>query len=459
MIKNASRREVIALTATIFLILLSLAFYAPNAVRKSHKADFERYYYAGCVAMHGGDIYEKHDDLQFKYFPFFAEAMVPIAWISESACPSENPDKPFANEKALLFGAGLWFAVLSFSYLGSLLLAVSLCKPENISKALWIFWIALAFSARFFVANLKNGQINMPVMFLALFGCWLVIKGRECFGGISIGLAAATKFMPVVLLLWLFRKKKWWGGVYLASTVLACLFIFPSLIWGVEGNYDMLEKYIGQRKKMVTDLPEEQAAGQSIPSLTNRLLCKVNSAPLRLRDEDGNREPIYVNILNLEESTAKYIALAFVLILSAAAWRSLSPSYPGSSARRVVEVGLIFVLMLLISPEARKAHYITLLIPVAGLAAVYLEGGAKRGWSLLGLSFVLSNITSRGIVGDNAAYYYLNAYCVVMWGAVILYMLLTSALHQPLPEKAEIETEPDDIASDSLLDEPEAEEA
>jgi len=258
---QSEKRAAPRLCLAIFFVVAAgaMAAYAPKAVEASYNADFERYYYAGSVALRGGDIYEATDDKQFKYFPVFAQLMMPVAYYGERhGCECHD-----SYRYELRVAAWLWYAILRASFLGSLWLVISLAKPICTKEALLLAVIAVAFSARFFVANARNGQINLPVMFLAVLGCWLATRKYEKLGGAAIALAACIKFMPVVLLLW-FARRGWWRGIgaFLVTT-LFLLLVAPAATWGFKGNVELLQRYVDSRHKMVTGVPEDEAPGQS----------------------------------------------------------------------------------------------------------------------------------------------------------------------------------------------------
>lgn len=424
--RSAAKWWLWILLATV--LLGGLGLYAPQAVEESHNADFRRYFTAGRVALRGGDIYEAGGAKRFKYFPFFAQCMMPVAYVGE-AFAERTPEGDIDETSALRAGALVWYGILCLAYLGSLALAVGLTGARPGRAWMWPLLLALAFSARIFVGNVRNGQINMPVMFLAVLGCWLLARGRDRWGGVAIALGAAIKFMPIVLLLWCVRQKRWGALGAAGLTLLAVLFVVPAFSWGLNGNLEQLQGYINRRHKMVTDLPENQAAGQSLASMSNRLLRKVNAASLRRENDAGEADPIYIHVIDAPPAVAKWVALLLVLVVTAATVRMLSPTPARASPRCALEAGLIFLLMLMISPETRKAHFVTVLVPLAALAVTYVHlGWTRRQTVVLGLAFFCLALSSSGVLGEGDLYDYANAYGVMFWGGVLLYLAVSRAL-------------------------------
>lgn len=417
-----------------FLLLL-----APKIIQKSHRADFERYYVAGCVAARRGDIYQAGADLEFKYLPFFAQLMAPLAMVSEGLATGRPFDGP--TPRGLYLGATIWFVVLACSYLGSLLLTVLLCRPSTRRDGWWIAAFAFLFSARFANDNLRLGQVNMPVMFLALLGAYFASQEKarkKIVGAIVIAIAAAIKFMPVLLLLWLLWKRWYFAFFTGLFSLFVILLLVPSLTWegGIGANIAQLKGYWERRHRMVTDLPAEEAAGQSLPSLVNRLFRRVNAAPLRPRMVDGQvtREPIYICWVELDRATCRWIAGAAIgIAMILVGWMI------GRSERHGVgialEIGAIFLLMLIVSPEARKAHYVTMLIPAGALAAVGLRRPRAWGvWIVWGLAFMASFLSSQEVsmrlVGGEFPFY-ANAYGILLGSAILLLATIGVYLRKP----------------------------
>jgi hypothetical protein len=362
------------------------------------------------------------DDRQFKYLPVFAQGLAPLAALAERVRPFPGPDAAEPSEAQLRLGAGVWYALLCLAYLGTLALAVSLCSATGARQRAAIVLAALALSARFFVDNLRLGQINLIVMFLAVLGAWWVLRGRGILGGASVALAAALKFMPAVLVLWFLLRRQWRAAAAFAVALAAFVALVPMLTWGAKGTFDLLDRYWQARHKMVTALPEDHAAGQSLPSMANRLLRPVNAAPLR------DKRPVFVNLADVSPRTAGRVALALVALAAGAAFLALRRSRPDAPLAGVLELGLVLLLMLMVSPETRKAHYVTALVPAAGLAAVALASGRRCFLGLMGLAFACLALTSGSVIGRGPAYDLVNAYGALLVGALSLFAASILAL-------------------------------
>ncbi|MFH0910340.1 MAG: glycosyltransferase family 87 protein [Planctomycetota bacterium] len=408
----------------IALLILALLVFEHKAAPRSLTSDFPRYYVAGAVALEKGDIYLAEGKYQFKYLPFFAQCMMPLALFSLEAA------------------AHLWYLLLAVSYAGMLLLTLKLSNAPP-GRALAVSLAAIALSGRFFADNARLGQVNLPVAFLALAGVYSVSRGWERAGGLLTAWAAALKFMPALFLLYYAWKRKWWATAYGVIGTLVFAAMLPIFTWGPETNRYLLRTYLKGRAKMVTTLPEQDAPGQSLPAIANRLLRPVRASSWNERRSREYR----INVADLPLETVNWIALGcVVLLVAAAAWLMRPGPERESSLRAGLEIGLLFILMLLISPEARPAQFVTLMVPGGMLAAWSLSGKKgerdRTGLLLLVLAVLAVLGTSSDLVGEKAASY-AKAYGVIASGALLLAAGCIRALWRiPLPPRGTLPVPP-----------------
>ncbi len=383
--------------ALALLILAMVAFW-PKAAPRSVRSDLRRYYHAGRTALEGGSIYAAWGGLQFKYLPVFAQCVAPLGALDP------------------LPAAYVWYLVQAGGYLVMLLVTCRLADPDG-EHRLATGLAAVAVSSRFFVDNARLGQVNIPVAALAFAGAWCVVQNRQRIGGVLTGWAAALKFMPAVLVLYYLYKRRWRAFTYgfLALAVLAVL--APALTWDWGPSRRMLAGYVARRSKMVRSLPAEDAPGQSVPALLNRYLRDVRASSLHEREDRVYR----INVADLSLTTVNILALAAVLVLTAViAWRVRRPLPSTATAAAGAQLGLVFILLLLVSPEARPAHFVTLILPAGVLGARLARRRGDRIDALLYAGALVAILgTSSSLVGD-ALGSYAKAYGAIFLGTVLL---------------------------------------
>ncbi len=442
-----SRRDRRILFALGGFLVLGLIGYAPKAVEEAVSSDFGRYYTSGCRAEEAGEIYDTRGTLRCGYLPVMAQLMALLTGPSEWAAatfyekthvsqrwlaPGGAPRPEVATVEGLYIGASAWYVLLCLSYLGTLVLAVHLGRPASSREVLWMTVAALVISGRFLVMNLRLGQINMIVMFWAVLGCWLVARKRAVWGGISLAFATALKIIPGGLFFWIAWRRNWPAVLAMAATGLLFLWVAPMLTWGVRGGAGKTWEWIEARHELVTELPDSQSPGQSLSSMANRLLRRVNAVTPR------RGTPLFVNVMD-SPPAAKVAAILLVLATLACVLTGVRGDPDAPSVRIGLEVGLMFLVLLMISPESRRAHFITMMIVAAPLARYGMVAGRPKTMALvLAAAFALTSLSSRGIWGDTYVYYAMNAYGVVLAGCLVLFFAARYALATLEPDASSL---------------------
>jgi hypothetical protein len=385
----------------LVILLIALVIFSRKAAEKSIHSDFERYYHAGEVVLEGGNIYEEKGHLQFKYFPVFAQLMSVAAHLPQN------------------IAVFVWYAIVAGCFLGMVFISLKLSGVPP-SKYIWMVVIILAVCGRYFTNNARNGQINIPVAFLAYLGIYLVFTGRDRLGGLSVALSACLKFMPVLFIFYFAWRRRWKAFAYSVLGVLFFVFIMPAVTFGFKSNINLLNNYIASRSKMITGVPKKDAPGESVPALLNRLLRDIPANSYHKRKDRSYS----INIADLNVKAVSRIALCAVLIIFTLACANTYGHFSKSMLANSAYAGIFFILMLLISPEARNAHFITMVLPIALIAADVLEyRRIAKGKFFLGACFIFASCTSSGLIGE-AGSSYMSAFSAAGIGAAIAWYCL-----------------------------------
>lgn len=430
----------------ILLAVVGMVLYAPRAVEESYHTDFCNYYTGGCLAATSGDIYQWHEGRAFFYPPIFAQITMPIAIVSEYLATGEYPTADAPSDEGARIGATIWYAVLCLCYLGSLFFAVWLARPESWGQAFWIGLIAATLTVRMFVMNVRLGQVNMLVMAVGIAGCFLLTRARPFGGGVMLALAAALKYVPGGFLFWFVRRKNTPAVLGLAIGAILYFAIMPIFRWGPQGTKDLYQTYFAFGKTRILGLDHsdrndhKDPAGQSLLSMSDRLLRHVSAVTPR------RGEPLYINLVDAPNVAKVVKGLFFVLATVFFLWpcggRLENPPW-----RAALEIGMVFLLLLAISPESRRAHYIVMLVPVAAWARHALSTPERRRllWWLVPV-FVLTSLSSRGIWGDSLFYYSIQAYGVMLWGGLLLAGIIWQTLRRMNQDRGTSQSEIESIS-------------
>src|SRR5206468_12767165 len=181
----------------------------------------------------------------------------------------------------------------------------------------WLFALPSFVTITFIFDMFDLGQPNLMLLALMLYGFWLLRQARPWFAGSMFALATAIKVFPVAVLPYLIWRRQWKA---VASTLVflgVLLFVLPAPFRGFEHNVTELktwyrgmvasgsEKGFGQR-----DEQNWSWVNQSIIAVTHRLV-----RPINYNQEDPNKPPRTMNVIDVDYRTANWIVLAVSALL------------------------------------------------------------------------------------------------------------------------------------------------
>ena len=396
-------RVVLAVLAAIVLA---------SAIRNiREEGDFRGYLEVGELVLRGADIYaEARPDVN-TWPPLFAVVCVPLALLARVS---------------VYLARAVWLALNLGCIVAMLRLAVALVyrrplvlardAPAGVPLASLAVLGPLVLGARFFLGNLDRLQINMVILTACLAGALLLVRGRAVAGGALIGVAAAVKVLPIFFVPY-FAWKRWWTTCAAAVGAGALASLAPILVFGPERFVAYLRHWIA----LSTGSWPVRKGNQSVYAMVDRLYTHgaIIWSPAQKRLTAAN-DPI----------VAAIVWGSFVVAALAFAWVSRRDRQPASPAV-TVEVAIVLCLAVLWSPLAWKHYFVFLLLGQFVLwRAAFGDGyGLPRptrrrcAW-LLGLSYVLTTLTVRGVVGKHLSLTLETMSAVTLGALVVLAALL-----------------------------------
>ncbi len=393
----ASAEGAVSRTRVRIVLLVLVAVFLATAVRNIKEAgDFRGYLEVGELVLRGGDIYRDARPDVNTWPPFFAVVCVPFALLARAS---------------VYLARGVWLAANAALVYAMVRIAVALVYRRRltveggagtISLASIAVVVPLVLTSRFFLGNFDRLQINMLILWCCLAGCLLLARGRPAAGGALIGFATAVKVLPIFFLPY-FLWKRWWTALGAALATAAVCTVSPIAVFGPA-------RFVGYVRRWL-----EIAGGgwpvrkgnQSVYAMVDRLYSHGaifwSPAAKRLRAAD---DPVVAAIVY-----GVLAAIVLVLLLSGRR-DDRDPASPIAT----VEYAIVLTLAVLFSPLAWKHYFVFLLLAYVVLwraVAVSASAGGER-WRLaaddrrrlawmVGVSFVLTTLTVRGIVGKAAA--------------------------------------------------------
>jgi hypothetical protein len=406
-----------ALRVRVVLLVL-IAIFIATAVRNiKEEGDFRGYLEVGELVLRGGDIYrDARPDIN-TWPPFFSVLCVPFALLARVS---------------VYLARGVWLVANAAMVYAMVRMAITLVYGRRLTLAggagaLSLASIAvlgpLVLTSRFFLGNFDRLQINMFILFCCLAGCVWLARGRAVAGGALIGFAAAVKVLPIFFFPY-FLWKRWWTALGAAVATAALVSLSPILVFGPE----RFVAYVRRWLEIASGSWPVRKGNQSVYALVDRLYTHGaifwSAAHKRLTASD---DPVVAALVY------GLLALIVVVFVATARRASRDPASPVV----IVEYAIVLTLAVLFSPLAWKHYFVFLLLAytalwraafapaAAGSASEYrLDGDDRRrlAW-MLGVSFVLTTLTVRGIVGKGAAQT-LETLSAVTWGALVALVAL-----------------------------------
>jgi len=340
--------------------------------------DFSIQLGAGQAANTGGDPYATFTPhsgttlirgLGFDYPPLVAWLMRPFA-----AMPHD-------------VAAGLWLLLGVAATLAGCLVVATTALPRSWPRIELAVITGFGYAAATY--NLWHGNANF-VVFLALalaFRAW--VRGEELPCGLLLAVGAAWKLAPIALVILLVRRG-WWRGAAVAVGAFAGSLLAGALLVGREA----LTTYATQVVPVLTR-DDGWLQNQSWNALVSRAVDR--------------------NVLTVDGPVvaAHWLAIALGaggLLLAASAVRRQDRC----AAVRSAEFGVGVVAMLLAGTVTWYEHYVHLVIPLAGAAALVAWRRPRRSTALAGA---------------------ISA-CVVVFGAVVPAVIATTTVPDILAQRA-----------------------
>ena len=400
-----SNRLLIVLLGLALLIGAS-ASYGRRAARGN---DFGAYYAASQAVVQGENLYEvaSPKGREYLYPPAMAILFAPLALLSEAQ-------------------AGYLWTVLSvLATFASLALCITLLPPGSVRQVWLIGVVTLVCVLRPIDSNLGNGQANHLVMLFVTLAAWLFVRELRVLAGAALAVAVSFKVIPIFLAGYFVYKREW--RVVAGGTVglLTLLVLLPAATLGPTRALDMTLGWVEEHVAPVlrTAVPAEQAAqGRTISGFSLRAVVYQYTTPV-VASRHYDEKDVYVNVTEWPPERAELVyrllgVLLVVVSLAACGWRSAQ-----TPERRLLELSIFIALMIAVSPVSRKAHFVTLMVPVACLTHAWVrQGDRKVLWGLIA-GFAMLTLTGPGLIGRTASVYLL-AIGALLVGALALWACL-----------------------------------
>jgi hypothetical protein len=350
--------------------------------------DFAGYIAVGEVVLSGGHLYRDTIPGQNTWPPFFSLLCVPLAGLA-----AVSPYLARGLWLLLNFALVVWVLDVIARMLYGRALSLRQ-RPDRVYIAAPELLVPLLLSDRYVSGNFDHIQVNIVIFALALAGLGWQRRGREVLGSVVLGLGAALKVMPAVVIPYLCYRRQWRAAALTTLATAACS-LSPMLVFGWSRFWD----YVSAWRDALQAGWGVGKMNQSVFAMWDRFLGH------------GILPFAGVGVNELPESGSALVTMAVAATLAIVVGGMLMAFRSGAPRddwEAVAEWSVLFIVAAIFGPVAWKAYLVVLLLPNAVLFAAWRSGRLKpiarrrAGWVLV-VALVLTLTSMRGFVGKRIA--------------------------------------------------------
>lgn len=285
------------------------------------------------------------------------------------------------------------------------------------------FWLAGLCAVGFFLDIAANWQTDLVITAILIGGAILLVRGYSLSAGLAFGVAAAFKLTPLLLAPYLLWKRRFLAAVAVPVVALG-LNLLPDAIYPPADGKPRLvvwkDRFLAPMAAKDRDpglWASSVAYNHSLAGVNLRWLVydRATSVEGWLTATPKANRPTATDLKRLNLGITGVLGL----IALVAVWRR-----PGAIAAGPVsatELGIVFTLMLLLSPMSSKPHFVLLLLPQLALTRLAWQHRDRVLMVLVALAAIGGLGTGKDVVGRKA-YEFLLWNGVIFWTTVALFL-------------------------------------
>ena len=376
--RNLSLRAPLDLLFLLCCFILAADVLGPEIFGHGKTKDYGLWYWAGQQVLKGGPLYpgDIREYFEFIYPPLPAILLAIPSWFGKIAL--------YSVLSILNITAWWYTGMLSNAMTGS-----------GRTPGPWLEALPALVTVTFVFDMFDLGQPNLVLLAMMLYGFWSLQHQRSWLAGLMFALATAIKVFPIAVLPYLVWRRNWGAAVATVAFTGMLLYIVPAPIRGFERNAAEVKTWyqgmVGSSSEQGFGQRDEQNwswVNQSLIAVTHRLV-----RPINYNQEDPNKPPRTMNVIDVDFRTANWIVLALSTLLGLG-FVAVMPRQARRTARSdAEELGILFCLMTVASPLARQYYFMWLFFPMTVLmhrAAFDERANVRLGtWLSLGAAGIL----------------------------------------------------------------------
>jgi hypothetical protein len=277
----------------------------------------------------------------------------------------------------------------------------------------WPLVLAVALSAQFFLDNFHHVQMNEVILVLVLLGIRASLRGMDLRAAGYLVAATAIKITPIFFVTWLVLRGSRRAALAVPVLVAGCVLI-PLLLRGpATGKAELVEYYHSFLEGHQHGRIDTYTADQNLAALVSRM-----SRPVQ------NAQHLTYMYLPLSQATARLIYRALWVTLLLLFLTKLAALRIRGGPVSALELSMVFLASLLLSPITFTAHLVSLLFVFCAFLS-FPPGAISRGKYFLAAvlltGMMVTGLSGRDLLG-NTAFLSVRGYSLMAWTMLLLFL-------------------------------------
>lgn len=388
-----NKQEIITLIKKYPSIFILVAVFPYLVIKALDGGDFNVYLAAAVKLREQADCYNiwlsygnSKGASQYSYSPLFATLLIPFTYL-----PVWLPQ--------LLF---LIADVFWISRVLRIIMNLLGITKQGLSK--WWLAVVLLFSLRFILHNFEMVQLNIFLLWLSVEGLYQIFfRNQVALGSLLIAAGINFKMLPLVFLPYLAYRIQWKAFI-IVIIISVCFLLLPALVFG----WDMNQRLHQEWWNIINPMNDKYNAGQNNDSYRIHGLAALFAAYFS-KNTQGHFQ---ILIASLDNFTIQWLingSRLLLVLLTFCFLRTLPSTTAKYQKQFVSEIAYILLITPLLFPQQNKWAFVYLLPAFSVIFYSFLCGNRwkdrKIELALLAIVFILTTLTTDGIIGKNLSYY------------------------------------------------------
>lgn len=281
------------------------------------------------------------------------------------------------------------------------------------NRAPWPLVLAVALSAQFFLDNFHHVQMNEVILVLVLLGIRASLQGMDLRAAGYLVTATAIKITPIFFVTWLVMRGSRRAALAVPLLAVGCVLV-PLLLRGpVTGTAELVEYYHSFLEGHQHVKIDTYTADQNLAALVSRM-----SRPVQ------NAQHLSYMYLPLSQDAAQLVYRALWATVLLLFLTKLGALRIRGSPVSALELSMVFLASLLLSPITFTAHLVGLLFVFYAFLSFPLGTISRRGYlvaAVLLAGMAVTGLSGRDLVG-RTAFLSIRGYSLMAWTMLLLFL-------------------------------------